>query len=136
MKKTILIALVLLLVNTLNAQGNLQFNQVKHLTYTGSFNPSKGGSIIVASLTVPENKVWKIESGSVFRDWATRLSTSYCYFLLDKQFIQNQEQQPTLPIWLGTGKYDLVFYYSIGVSLDTESNYTAAISVLEFNIIP
>lgn len=137
MKKIIFTALVLLLVNAVNAQGNLQFNQAKHLTYTGSFNPTKIGSIIIASLTVPENKVWKIESGSVCYDWPTRPSTYYCYLLIDKQYIQSQgTPQPTLPIWLGAGTYDLVFYYPTSVSLSTESNYAAAISVLEFNIIP
>lgn len=137
MKKIIFTALVLLIVNAVNAQGNLQFNQVKHLKYTSKCSSWK--FIILASLTVPENKVWKIESGSTYINYSTNgieiMSKEYCQLLIDKQYIQyGSASNSSLPIWLEAGTYELGFYYDC--SNPSEGTCTAAISVLEFNIVP
>jgi tRNA A58 N-methylase Trm61 len=58
--KHLLYILIVLFVDTLSAQGNLQFNQV--VTYTGTGSGSF--SYTSPTWTVPAGKVWKIESAS------------------------------------------------------------------------
>lgn len=75
MKKIIMVfAILSVLIGKIKAQGNLQFNQV--LTFQGSIPFTAGGwqghSVNGPQWTVPQNKVWKIESKSRTPDGSLR----------------------------------------------------------------
>jgi len=116
------------------SQGNLQFNQV--VTYTGSGSGSF--SYNSPTWTVPAGKVWKVESASpnlgnaaVTRavnvnsgvDWGSYRLTSSGQDLSVSPF----------PIWLKAG--DQVQLHASGNCCST-TNFSYAISVVEFNIVP
>jgi hypothetical protein len=103
----------------LKAQNNLQFNAVRyiHLSCTSGCNS------IDSVITVPANKVWKIES-----EFSTGPSTTYLY--IDNTLIEySGSVVPATPIWLPAGTYTF--------SLNTSgANSTGFFSVIEFNITP
>jgi len=139
MKKSLLVSIVVVIMaSTLSvfSQGNnMQFNQVKHLTYSVSVNSGNTGWSDITTVTVPANKVWKIESSSLY-DAGANASTDAISLMLDKQLIFKGSQtggySPTSfgPIWLGAGTYTLKRH--IGLT----GTFEAAISILEFNLIP
>lgn len=113
------------------AQGNLQFNQVKRLTYSGSLTV---GTNTVSSVTVPANKVWKIESGSI-----TSNDRPFYYFnlMVDGQILWAQATSGVVPvaytpIWLGAGTYNISANNAAGSAYP----YNVVISAIEFNVIP
>ena len=133
------------------SQGNLQFNKVINLEYnqvlagtTGS--ASDTGKNTLASLTIPENKVWKIVSVSItggdrIRDNNPLYNTAsgslqISLFLGETKimaFIDNQSSpvQPKLPIWFSSGIRDLNAYMA---STDPDPYYFS-LSIIEFNIV-
>ena len=85
MKKIIILAL-LISVCKINAQGNLQFNDVKNIEITGTtspFDPNIGVPIsTIGTITVPTGKVWKIESTSVKENNTSDISSTPSYVLI------------------------------------------------------
>jgi hypothetical protein len=128
MKKYLFMLSFLLLAVLIHAQGNMQFNQVIRIKNTGSI--SLPASINVATITVPANKVWKIESAS---------AQLYLNITIDGQlaFYGNANQDaminPSLPIWLSSGTYQVLLF---GTASAGTIAYTTVISGLEFNIVP
>lgn len=135
MKKLFLLGVILFLTITMNAQGNMQFNQVKHLTFSGK-TVSRTNTII-STVTVLENKVWKVESGSI---WNLSEGPYYYNLTIDNQLIQSNlgglSSPISLPIWLGSGTYNISYTFFNSVSTGTVYDYRAALSILEFNIVP
>ena len=112
MSKRIIISLSICLAFVLssNAQSQLTFNQVLLVPLT-----SQGD-------TVPQGKVWKVES-------AATLGQSYVYFYIDDMISTvlwngtNPESFNTLfPMWLPAG------------TIVKEGSYVNALSIIEFNI--
>lgn len=147
MKKLILSVVILFLAISMYAQGNMQFNQVKRFTYSGTVSTylgSTGDPVTLASVTVPSGKVWKIESGSIFSSYSyngMKMYTNDMALFIDNQIISMGESvfsntmlrnaTTSLPIWLGAGTYTISYY----CGNSSASSYKAAISALEFNIV-
>lgn len=153
MKKLFLLGVILFLAVSMNAQGNMQFNQVKHLVYSGTVTTglSSGSLQSIVSLTVPAGKIWKVESGSIYvlsgnsnnPTNATDVYTDELILTIDKQILWKGAKYssvgyspaiiPNSPIWLPAGSYALSYFcpntYSYLIS------YNATISAIEFNII-
>ena len=141
MKKTILLAVVLLLGCTAFAQGNLQFNNAIHLSYSGTLSTSSSNNTI-STITVPAGKVWKVESGSMFagtktNQYETGREVSYINLTIDRQILQASGLFNSQAIWLPSGTYKLEYGLSNSESGAGYSglNYYAAIRILEFNIV-
>lgn len=135
MKKVILILGIVALANTTKAQGNLQFNQVKRITYSGS--PTVNTNTTISTITVPSNKVWKIESGSIAytqSGLAAALGLNML-LLVDNQMIYGYyggSLYSSPPIWLPTGTYQVI----IGNNNTNATSVQVGISAIEYNIIP
>ena len=133
MKKALLILSILVIALGAKAQGNLQFNAVKRFSNNAVTVPTI--SIVSAgSITVPANKVWKIESGS--SSVSSGEATTHCYLSIDGQLLFSYTgdgiffSSPT--IWLPAGTYDVSMYNNWTSSV----TYKVKISAIEFNIIP
>ena len=129
--KILIFSLFLLPFSFLFSQGNLQFNAVKRVT--NSATVVYGGIVSVGSITVPADKVWKIESGSIIN---TQLATN-TFLFIDNQILwslsgANNQILYSPPIWLPAGTYSIGLQNSTG---GTQS-FTTKISAVEFNIIP
>lgn len=105
----------------MQAQGSLQFNEVKLLTANSNNT----------TFTVPANKVWKVETAGVSTGSSSYLSISIngsSYWLTPNwNNIDQGRYQLRLPLWLPAGTI---------VGLPFSTSDTRMISVLEFNIIP
>jgi hypothetical protein len=144
--KTIILSFFLLPFSFLFSQGNLQFNQVFNYSLSGTFNANLTNSsaaftMQTINVTVPINKVWKIESTSCRASISTHVNSPYHtpYLLLNNNLISSTDSEVTLnsvcPIWLPSGNY------VIQLLIQTSGNYAAGnaygmISAIEFNIIP
>ena len=101
----------------------LEFSVVKHLSYTGNY--AYTGTTKVTSITIPANKVWKIESASAY---STTTTIIYGVFI-DNQAIGNPNV--SYPIWLPSGTYDIEIRSTGG---NVSVPYNIAMSVIEYNI--
>lgn len=131
MKKLLLTIIITLSFSSLKAQGNLQFNAVKRISFTNVTVPY-GNEYIVGTLIVPQGKVWKIESSSVIIS-----NNGACRLDIDGQIVfvgyaSNADHRATYspPLWLATGTYNISVYQNIGIT--TYGN--VKISAIEFNI--
>ena len=126
MKKTITLILVLFLINlSIKAQGNLQYNKVVLVTFSGIYT----GNSVDTVFTVPVGKVWKVESGM-----AGNINySSYTFNLfLDGKPISGSTYSSNYPIWLPPGTYTLS-----GTCAQTAGLYMkGAISAIEYNEVP
>jgi hypothetical protein len=118
-----------------NAQGNLQFNEVIRQSFTG-FIVSNAAPVSAGTITVPANKVWKIESGSAVD---IKLYTVPFSLTVDGQLLYSGHDAGSSmpfysspPIWLSAGTYNVSVALITGFNL----NFLAKISALEFNITP
>ena len=122
----------------IQAQGNLQFNRVVNLKYSVACNNS--ANTTVGIITVPTDKVWKIESASVsaLSGWYRSIDLLNLY-LDGHMLVQGggnlSTSSPTYsscPVWLSAGTYPVI------VANYTGSSYTAvsSLSIIEFNVIP
>ena len=116
------------------AQGNLQFNKVVNVS-----GVTPGGNVFT-TVTVPAGKVWKITSSTWLNSAGSITSSTYAMtplcigpFLLNGWKTSNggAYNPVTFPIWLEEGDYDVKH-----CDAQSASNYTYAISGIEFNIIP
>jgi hypothetical protein len=137
MKKIFTILILLFAVNSIKAQGNLQFNQVKNLEITGTTTLNGALQLTtIGSITVPSGKVWKIESVTAFEN--TIQANYYTYGLGLKVNIGNHiaydaSNNVTIhyPIWLSAGNYLIKSCGNTG-----PINVVTSISAIEFNIVP
>ena len=133
MKKIIILAL-LISVCKINAQGNLQFNDVKNSEITGTtspFDPNIGVPIsTIGTITVPTGKVWKIESTSVKENNTSDISSTPSYVLILNNH-RASGNSSIFPIWLSAGNY-LVKVSGGAASIAV----IASISAIEFNVTP
>ena len=131
MKKALLILSLIVLIIGAKAQGNLQFNAVKRFT-NNSLTVANGVNVSAGSITVPADKVWKIESGSCIVTTGSpflscALSIGNQLLFCGGTFFQSQ------PIWLPAGTYSVFIYNGSGSGTYT---FMTNISAIEFNIIP
>jgi hypothetical protein len=142
MKKIIITIVLLIAVNTIKAQGNLQFNQVKNIEITGTTLPYDPNTAVpistIGTITVPTGKVWKIESTSVKENNLNAIYTTSSFVLLLNSHVayatnQGTNNQPFvfLPIWLSAGSYQVKIS-----SQAAQMSAIASISAIEFNIAP
>ena len=121
--KIFIFSFFLLPFSFLFSQGNLQFNQVISASATLGLN---GASAVV---TVPVDKVWKIESVNGWADCGSRLGITI-------NTIPTLVSNAKFPIWLKSG--DL---FRMTVQTNPSSNVACGpmnyyYSIIEFNIIP
>jgi hypothetical protein len=117
--KTLLFLLIFLSFGALKAQGNLQFNQVINMVFTGANT---------TPVTVPAGKVWKIENCML-----NTPSNNYAYMLYNGVYYNLRQQLSSahnvnFPFWLASG-----------TSVTFGGNGGGAggmLSILEFNIVP
>lgn len=123
------------------SQGNLQFNRVINLSYTKDIN--SGGLTNVASPTISENKVWKINSVSIYPE--NEIGTAYLYDTPPQDVIiefgdivvfqtPSNEHFVKYPIWINSGQKELEIHAS-GSFSSTANRMKIMISAIEFNII-
>ena len=148
MKKLFLITFLFTSLG-LYSQGNLQFNRIINLEYSQVLSGTTGsasdtGENTLASLTIPENKVWKIVSASITGGDRNRGnnplynksngSLEIGLFLGGTKIITNidyESNQVRLPIWFASGTRNLNAYM---VSTDLDP-YFFSLSIIEFNIV-
>ena len=115
--KTITALFFVLLFSTFGfSQGNLQFNQVLNLSFTG------GGS----NYLIPVGKVWKLEN--------VGMSSYASFFTLSvagqQVFLKNTHTSYTtefnsFPYWINGGQ-------NVGFS----GTHSGVVSIIEFNVVP
>ena len=115
----ILLAFFIFTLSAFDGQGNLQFNQVINTAFTGTNT---------TPVTVPANKVWKIESCML-----NTVSNTYAYMLYNGVYYNMRHQQSSahnvnFPFWLAPGT-TVTFGGNGGGS-------GGLVSIIEFNIIP
>jgi hypothetical protein len=134
--KILFFLLLFFSLSGIHAQGNLQFNRVINLKYTAVCSSSVNTN--VASITVPADKVWKIESASICQNlpyYSIRDNTS---LYIDGQLLVQNTNPSNLfifsscPIWLSPGTYPLI------VSNANTSSFAVltSLSIIEFNVVP
>lgn len=144
MKKNIFLLLILILSCTSKAQGNLQFNRV--VTFSNSDIVANNAVTTFETITIPQGKVWKIESvslsgvsnnvvspfdagsGSTIKWLYARFNDVVAY---SANNVGNQIN--LLPIWLNSGTY--IFKVNSAYS-NLSGRVLASYSAIEFNIIP
>lgn len=134
MKPFILTFIFLTSLNSLLAQGNLQFNRVVHIIADTSFSCSNGGacvdSFLVRDIVVSPNKVLKIESLNYI------VNSVYDLYFNDYP-IYNSAYANNFPIWVPAGTYRLKFYRPNNPStINFTARFNYMFSALEFNIVP
>ena len=137
-----------------NAQGDLQFNQIVevdlyHVQEDAGFNNTNGQKTHEVQVTIPEGKVWKINSVSVGFIYSGILKPEPSY-LLDLivsvnditlfnlegyQYAANTFLQNIFPKWLPSGDHTFQLNYRATSSSNDASEVKAQISGIEFNII-
>jgi len=133
MKKILLLLSILFIALGAKAQGNLQFNAVKRFS-NNSLSVAYGATVSAGSITVPADKVWKIESGSCSTIYGGTVNSSYLSIGDQLLFCQTNAQIffHSPPIWLPAGTYSILIYNLSGGVATFKTN----ISAIEFNIIP
>lgn len=133
MKKTLIILSILFIAIGAKAQGSLQFNAVKRFS-NNSLSVAYGATVSAGSITVPADKVWKIESGSCSTIYGGTVNSSYLSIGDQLLFCQTNAQIffHSPPIWLPAGTYSISIYNLSGGVATFKTN----ISAIEFNIIP
>jgi len=132
MKKIIIITVLLFAVNTIKAQGNLQFNEVKNIDITGVL-PLGYELNTIGSITVPSGKVWKIESVFSFENTPPISVNALSGSSGTSTLIGNHKASNNgSPIWLSPGNYLIKCVTGGGLNVSV----LTSISALEFNVTP
>ena len=149
MKKLILISF-LFISTVVYSQGNLQFNRVINLEYTQNLNGTNSsasniGETLLESITIEENKVWKVVSAAITggdryrgdsplypygNDVGLFINKTKIYQSMSNVATHNQ-QTIRMPIWISSGTKNIITYMS-GTNVDP---FTISISIIEFNIV-
>jgi hypothetical protein len=149
LKNGFLVMLLFLSIKA-SAQGNLQFNQVINVNLSGVVNTGVSGNILIQTLnvTVPANKVWKIESATTRINSSTTspiygLSPSNKpYVFLDNNLIGFLNlgtsvlvTSVSMPLWISSGSHTIQLVVDISNSNSLQQVY-GMVSALEFNVVP
>jgi hypothetical protein len=114
-----LIGALFLLVcnNSAFAQGNLQFNQVLNVEFTSSSS---------TTLTVPSDKVWKLENlvMTSINNYACFTLNGNTYYL--RQHNTSSSSWDNFPLWIAGNK---TITFGAGCA-------SGMVSILEFNVVP
>ena len=149
MKKLILISF-LFISTVVYSQGNLQFNRVINLEYSQNLNGTNSnasniGETLLESITIEENKVWKVVSAAITggdrnrgdsplypygNDVGLFINKTKIYQSMSNVATHNQ-QTIRMPIWISSGTKNIITYMS---GTDTDP-FTISISIIEFNIV-
>jgi hypothetical protein len=115
--KILILSLFLLPFSLLFSQGNLQFNQVLNIEFTGTST---------TSYTVPAGKIWKLENCALtsINNYACMLYNGSTYYL--RQHNTSSSSWDNFPFWFGSGK---TVTFGAGCS-------PGMISIIEFNVVP
>ena len=138
MKKIFITLVLILIVNSIKAQGNLQFNQVKNVEITGTTLPNTtqiGNPIsTLGSITIPIGKVWKIESVTGIKNGqeSNDIFGTHVRVLIGnhKALVSPGDEIIMFPIWLSAGNYP------IKAGSNPLDSLIISISAIEFNIVP
>lgn len=111
------------------AQGNLQFNQVLNFDYSVQ---APLGKSVLESIMVPIGKVWKITAASTSGRFILQVNSHIICNSSTK--VTNYEEAPVMntPFWLSSGIHE----FKIWNRNTIPGLCNAAISVIEFNIVP
>lgn len=152
MKKLILISF-LFISTGINSQGNLQFNKVINLEYTKVLNgtdtnAANTGETLLETVTIEENKVWKVVSAAItggdryrggnplspYTDHDVGLFLNKTKIYQSSRAINANEKfrDVSMPIWFSSGTKNVITYM-YGTDLDP---ITISISIIEFNVVP
>ena len=149
MKKLILV-FFLFISTVVYSQGSLQFNRVINLEYSQNLNgtntsASNIGETLLESITIEENKVWKVVSAAITggdrnrgdsplypygNDVGLFINKTKIYQSMSNVATHNQ-QTIRMPIWISSGTKNIITYMS-GTDADP---FTISISIIEFNIV-
>ena len=138
--KILIFSLFLLPFSFLFSQGNLQFNQVLTYSLSGTTSSTAGiYTIQTINVTVPANKVWKIESANCRASYSTVLQSNanIAYITLNNAFIVSNSTSyvmSSFPIWLNEGNHVIQLVVQVGTSVI--GNAYGLVTGIEFNIIP
>ena len=121
--KILILSFFLVLCSLLYSQGNLQFNQV--LSGSGTLG-NNGAS---TTLTVPADKVWKIESVNGWADSGSRPG-------LTINGVSTLISTATFPIWLKAGDTFRLTVLSNPSSGNAFGPLNYYYSIIEFDIVP
>ena len=116
--KYIVVLFFALLFNEAHAQGNLQFNQVINMAFTGANT---------TPVTVPAGKVWKIENCMLSTVSNTYAQMQYNGVIYNLRQQNTSTQVANFPFWFSGGS-SLIFGAGGPVG--------GLLSIIEFNIIP
>ncbi|MDC6470759.1 hypothetical protein PQZ52_02180 [Flavobacteriales bacterium] len=136
MKKLILTILTTITIWGVNAQGNnLQFNQAIFQEFI--FTVPQGYSerfFNAGTITVPQNKVWKITSSSAYCTDINPNDQMYqAGIKINNHLLRFEERShEPHPIWLNPGNYTI--WLANGVTAYQKT--IGSISGIEFNLVP
>ena len=136
--KILVLSFFLFPFSFLFSQGNLQFNKVWNLKYTVA--APNNANTTVGTITVPANKVWKIESASISIVAGLNYNSEKVNLYVDGHLLvlgggtstTNAQIYSACPLWLSSGIYPIIVANWVGSPYTTISS----LSVIEFNIIP
>lgn len=117
--RLLLFLVLFLCLESFKAQGNLQFNQVINMAFSGANT---------TPVTVPAGKVWKLENCML-----NTSSNNYVHMLYNGVYY-NMRQQVS-----GANNGNFPFWLSAGTSVTFGGNGGGAggmLSIIEFNVIP
>lgn len=124
------------------AQGNLQFNNVINyvIPSQSAIGSSSNNATFSGNLTVPANKVWKIESASYKSSgnplWTLTLDNYVLFTYTQNSGGGLNNYWPTpFPIWLPAGTYNWKATYFVN-GFFSAAFEGASINIIEFNIVP
>ena len=142
MKIRLLFLLFIAFTLGLEAQGDLQFNQVLNFDLVIPSESSPGIKSSIVPLTVPTGKVWKVVSASANSGPGTSVNTSInAQLRLDEVLIfilpaaSSFSLGNVMPIWLPAGEHSVELLYQWGSSSYGAGVVNGKLSVIEFNIV-
>ena len=141
-----LLPLLFILTQSVKAQGNLKFSQVKYLSLSGNalYNgPSSVQTAATQNLVVSPNHVVKIEN-ILGVNLDISLPYGYSSFLIDDAICARSNTTVTVafPIWLSSGTYTLKLnYYNTSPCTGSFCSPTpypikATVSAIDFEVTP
>ena len=116
------------------AQNNLQWNRAVVQTYNHTWT-SPNPANFSTTLTIPANKVWKIENFFSYNSTTKVSNISSPMNTMLAGNIPMQSSSSINPIWLPAGTHTILVPACSGCSF-TNFSATYIINAIEFNIVP